>query len=405
MADTPNSDRPSLRASPRVSLRPDPLATLLDRPIEDEGTVRDALVAGLSSGEPTPELFARLHDAVVAQERVANLSFAYERIARDNRIKLLAKPRQADFFLAAARFFGDVFGDVDAAIGYAERALGLAPDDAQVFDQLETLLASAQHGGKLAKLYTDSAARAKDRKDKLRLLRAAIELLEAFAGSPDDILAVYKQVVELDPEDGSAQEALEKLYLGARRLRELAELHERSVARSATISDAVVDELRLRLVGLYRGELRDPTRAAPHVEALLSRDPIGPAALQAAEALVDHRPVAARIAPILSDAYRRLGRLEDEASTLALELKVARQPRLADVHRRLAILRHDVLSDPAGALELLEPLVSRDPGDDELRSRYLQVSATFHREVEAAKVLARAIGATKSGDVRARLSL
>ena len=58
------------------------------------------------------------------------------------------------------------------------------------------------------------------------------------------------------------------------------------------------------------------------------------------------------MAPLLSEAYRRLGRLEDEASTLSLELKLARPPRLAEVHRRLALLRQDVLGDPSGALEL-----------------------------------------------------
>jgi hypothetical protein len=163
MADTSNGDRTSLRPNPRVTQRPESLSALLDRPLEDEGKVLDALVAGLASGEATPELFVRLHDAVVAQERVNNLSFAYERLARDNRIKLLAKPKQGEFFLAAAKFFGDVFGDVDAAIGYAERARELAPDDPQVFDQLETLLATGQQGARLAKLYSDGAERCKDR--------------------------------------------------------------------------------------------------------------------------------------------------------------------------------------------------------------------------------------------------
>jgi tetratricopeptide (TPR) repeat protein len=379
------------------------VAALLDRPLEDEGRILDALLSGLSAGEPMREWFARLHDAALSQGRVKNLAAAYERIAKEGRTRLLQKPKQAELLLAASRFFGDFASDLDAALAYAERAAQLAPDDAQIFDQLETLLASAQEGGRLAKLYADSAGRSKDPKEELRLLRAAVELFEAYPSNPDDVVRAHRRIIELDPEDRSSFETLERLFASSRRFRDLAELLEQGVVRRGT--DATGDDHRFRLIVLYRGELRDPGKAVPHIEALLSRDPIAQEALQAAEALVDNRPSAARVAPLLSDAYRRLGRFEDEASTLALELKLARPPRLAEVHRRLALLRKDVLGDPAGALELLEPLVARDPSDADLRSRYIEVSTTFHREVEAAKLLTRAIASTKDLAVRAAVAL
>jgi tetratricopeptide (TPR) repeat protein len=403
MADTPKSDLPIQRPSLRPLSRVESVAALLEEPLKDESKVLDSLVTALGAGEATADLFKKLHEAATAQERSANLSFAYDRVARDNRLKLLPKPKQAEFLLHAATFFGEVFGDVEAAIGYAERAQKLAPEDPAVFDHLETLYATAQQGKKLAKLYTDGAARQRDVAGKLRLLRAAVELLE-IDGEPEEVVPLYRQIFELDPTDAAAEATLDRLFVSGRRFRELAELLERSVARAAAPPE-VLDDVRLRLIGLYRGELRDPTRAAPHVEALLSREPIGQAALQAAEALVDHRPVAQRIAPLLSEAYRRLGRLEEEAGTLTLELKLARPPRIAEVHRRLATLRQDVLGDPAGALELLEPLVARDPADEELRRRYLAVSATFHREVEAAKLLSRALTSVKDAGVRVRIAL
>jgi tetratricopeptide (TPR) repeat protein len=402
MADTPAGERPSIRPSLRA-LRSESVAALLDRPLEDEGRILDALLSGLSAGEPMREWFGRLHDAALAQGRVEKLGAAYERVAKEGRTRLLSKAKQAELLLAASRFFGDIASDIDAAISYAERAAQLSPDDEQIFDQLETLLASAQEGARLAKLYSDASKRVKEPKDELRLLRAAVELFEAYSGSDEDILRSHRRIVDLDPEDRSSFETLERIFTSSRRFRELAELHEQAVARRG--NDPSADEMRLRLIVLYRGELRDPGKAVSHVEALLSREPIAPSALQAAEALVDHRPSAARVAPLLSDAYRRLGRLEDEASTLSLELKLARPPRLAEVHRRLALLRQDVLGDPSGALELLEPLVARDPSDQDLRRRYIEVSTTFHREVEAAKLLARAVANTKELDVRAAASL
>lgn len=404
MADTPNNDRPGPRASLRPAAKAESLFSLLGQPLEDEGKVLEALVAGLTTGETQREHWKKLHEAAVAQERSANLSFAYERLARDPRIKVLPKPKQAEFLLAAANFFADVFEDADAAIGYAERAYQIAPENELVFDVLETLLASSQEGQKLAKLYSEGAGRAKDPAAKLKLLRAAVELLEAYEGTADDVTALQRQIVDLDPTDAIARNNLERLYSSTRRFKELAALLEQSISKTPLPPENDA-EVRLRLIGLYRGDLRDPNKAVPHVEVLLSREPITPAALQAAEALVDHRPAATRIAPLLSAAYRKLGRFEDEASTLALELKLARPPRLAEVHRRLAILRQDALGDPAGALELLEPLVARDPTDEDLRRRYLEVVATFHREVEAAKLLSRALSAVKDPLTRARLGL
>src|SRR5438552_3485509 len=139
MADTPNDDRPAPRASLRPAAKGESLSVLLSQPLEDEAKVLEALVVGLATGETTRDHFKKLHEAAIAQERAANLSFSYERLARDPRIKVLPKPRQAEFLLAAATFFANVFEDVEAAIGYAERAYQLLPEDEGVLDVLETL--------------------------------------------------------------------------------------------------------------------------------------------------------------------------------------------------------------------------------------------------------------------------
>src|SRR5215467_11799553 len=104
MADSPpNGERPSIRPSLRVA-RSESVGVLLDRPLEDEGRVLDALVSGLNAGEPMRDLFGRLHDAALAQGRVERLAAAYERIGKEGRIRLLPKAKQAELFLAASRF-------------------------------------------------------------------------------------------------------------------------------------------------------------------------------------------------------------------------------------------------------------------------------------------------------------
>jgi golgin subfamily B member 1 len=395
--------RPSLRPSMRPSLRPTAAVKLLDEPLADEERVLDAFVAGLATGETTADMFERLHQAAQRDDRVANLGFAYERLPRDTRVKTLPKARQVELWLYAAGFFADVFGDDTAAVPYAERALQIAPDSPEAFARLERLLAATQDGLKLAKICSAVAGHQKHVADKLRLLRRAVELLAAFGSAAQESIPLLQQILELEPGDRAAREALEQMYLATRRGRDLAKLLEEALGADPPAAEA--DELRFRLVGLYRGELRDPPKAAPHVEALLERDPVSEQAIQAAEALLDHRALVGRLAPRLSEVYARLGRTEDEATTLTLELKIARPPRLTEVHRRLVVLRQEVLQDPAGALELLEPLIARDPTDDDLRRRYLDVSATFHRQIEAARLLTRAMQLVKDPATRARIGL
>lgn len=405
MADNSNDRsgfRPSLRPAPAKA---DLIWSLLSEPLEDEPRVLDALVAGMVTGDTTPQMFERLHDLALRSERIVELGFAYERLSREPRVKMLPKQKQAELFVYAATFFDSVFGDPDGAVSYAERAVQAAPDNLEVFAKLEALLGVTGDAQKLAKACIAAAGHRQDKDEKLRLLRRAVELVDAMPDGKQTTIPLHQQIVALDPGDARSREALAHLYSSTRRFRELAHLLEEALQRKPPLPDAQADELRYQLLALYRGELRDPQKAAPHVEALLARESVSTQALQAAEALLDNKALAPRLAPLLSEVYRRAGRHTDEAMTLAIELKSAKPPRLAEVHRRLAILRQDVLEDPSGALELLEPLISRDPSDDELRRRYLQVSETFHRQIDAARLLARSLNSVKDPTVRGRVGL
>ncbi|HEY0468473.1 MAG TPA: tetratricopeptide repeat protein, partial [Polyangiaceae bacterium] len=82
-----------------------------------------------------------------------------------------------------------------------------------------------------------------------------------------------------------------------------------------------------------------------------------------------------------------------------------RGPRRVEVQRRLGILRQDALHDPAGALELLAPVVAGDPGDDDLRRRFVGLSLSLNQPEQAARLLARALQTSRVLSVRARVGV
>lgn len=187
-------------------------------------------------------------------------------------------------------------------------------------------------------------------------------------------------------------------------LRELARRLEAMIASSPE-ADPATDALRSRLVTLYQDELDDAERAFVHLEPLLTRDAVDDPMLDAAERLLMQRAIAPRLAPLLAEAYARLGRYEEEAGPLTLELSFAKPPRLGQVQRRLALLRQEVLDDADGALELLEQILTAEPTDEDVRGRFIELSSLLRRGPEAAAVLTRLASQVGDAALAARLHL
>ncbi len=132
--------------------------------------------------------------------------------------------------------------------------------------------------------------------------------------------------------------------------RSLATVLEGQLAEPEVLTPSELDELRARLIRIHR-MLGDTTRA--------------------------------------SEIAAERGHREDEAE--AFELTSTPRPKEAE--------------PVESAMEQLEPLVSKDPGDDALRARYLEAAVTEGGQVRAAGALARVAGAASSAEGRERIWL
>lgn len=397
MANTKGSRGPGSRI-----LRIEELDEHLDGPLENPQAVLDTLVNAAAKGQLFPALFEKLHAVAVAQDKIADLAFAYESLAQDRRVKLLGAEAQAAVFLQAAHFFADVFGDPDGAASYAERVIAAQPGHAEAVTLLEKLFGDANDSARLAKLYFDLATHDRDPAHQLRRLRQVIEVAGDMPSLNDLTIDALGRLHKLDPADAWVRDTLEQRFCRAGKHREAVKLLENALGREPAPSDVEGFQIRTRLLDLYAKDVGEPHRAVPHIEALLAQAPEHGEARRAAEALLDNRAVAARVAAALSDAYFKLGLADQAAAMLNLELKTVRGPRRLEVQRRLAFIKQDG-GDPAGALELLGPVVSAEPGEDEARRRFVELSLSLNQPAEAAKLLNRALGTCKDPAVRARV--
>jgi tetratricopeptide (TPR) repeat protein len=386
-----------------LALKLSDIAEALEEKLDDPSMVLELLVNAVAKGELPTDAWDRLHRAAVRHDKVSDLAMAYEQLANDKRIKLLTGEQQVFIYLHAAEFFQAELGDTEGAIAYAERAAAAVPGHAQAFGLLERLYGVANKPARLAELYVDASSRAQDPEIKLQLLRRAAELLRELPQSDDLAIDVAQRILKIAPGDEAAREGLVRRQLARGRHKEVADVFEQALKREPPPPEAEALLLREQLVDLCLGSLKDVTRALGHIEGVLLLAPNHQTALAAAEGLLENRAHAPRAAAALSDAYERSGRTDRAIAMLSFEYKTVRGPRRVEVQRRLGILRQDVLSDPAGALELLGPVVAGNPGDDDLRARFVTLSLALSQPEQAARLLSRALQASKDNGVRARV--
>ena len=107
--------------------------------LEREEEVLEALATALARGQLPPEVWTKLHEAAVRDERVSELAFAYESFAQGRRLKMFPPPIVAELLFKASAFFADVLGDEPRSAELAqERVLAVvSPAHQAAFEQLD----------------------------------------------------------------------------------------------------------------------------------------------------------------------------------------------------------------------------------------------------------------------------
>ncbi|HTN87439.1 MAG TPA: tetratricopeptide repeat protein, partial [Sorangium sp.] len=183
---------------------------------------------------------------------------------------------------------------------------------------------------------------------------------------------------------------------------DVARLLEQALTAEPPPPDA--PEIRARLIDLYSGPLKEIERALPHVEEVLAHDPAHEAAFRAGEALLGRKTALVRAAAALESAHARLGKAQDAARMMTLQIENLRGPRRVEVQKRLVELLFQKLGDLASAFALSEQILAVDPSDEAVRERFLALAPALDRRMDAARVLVRASSGAKDKPLRARIA-
>ncbi|MBN1609732.1 MAG: tetratricopeptide repeat protein [Polyangiaceae bacterium] len=382
-------------------MRIEQLSEVLSQPLGELEPILEVLVTAAAQDQMHPELWEQLQEAAVRDRRTSDLAAAYQRLVGDRRMRSLPVELQVELYLKAARLFGTLLGETDLAVEVVLKSLVVHPGNEASLALLNELLTEAGQPLRHAKVLLDVTRGMQERERQVRILEQVAWIAQTAPEAEPLGLEANERILRIDTGHRGAREALEAHYLAAGKHREAAQLLERCLPKLADADE--VQGLHRRLAEAYIVTLGEPQKAIAHVEALLAANASDTDSVAMAEALLKVKPVAGRAAGALADAHERLGNSTAAAAMFDFELEYARGPRRTEVQRRLAVIRQDVLGDPAGALELFGPVVAADPGNDDVRARFSSLSEQCGKLVEATRLLTRALQLCKDPAVRVRV--
>ena len=337
------------------------------------------------------------------------------------RIEHAADPGQAVALMHELAWLQErELGHRDQAFATLARALGADPSHQPTYDALERLAADAGEWERLATLYKEVAVRPLSIAEHVEVRCRLGALYRDRLAAADRALATFSRVLDLQPDHGLAERAVDELLAAAGRHTERAERLRAALVRHA--EGPLAEAQALRLAQLLERELGAPAAAVDAYAALFRRDPTVSAALGGLERLFAAGAERQKVAAVLLPHYRDSGRAADvariwmaalveapEAQPLdeltalarsAGQLEPLRRALAAAVERatapatraslRLALVElEEERGDRAAAEALLQQLLAEAPEDRAALARLDALWTEARRHAERARLLAR----------------
>jgi tetratricopeptide (TPR) repeat protein len=273
-------------------------------------------------------------------------------------------------------------GDQKAAVAALEHILSLAPQDDRALEALEALHGRLGDPERVVHSIVARATRAAERGEAevahSHRMRAA-SWWDDTMGRPDQARAVYRELLDADPTDAQAAEALESLCERQGWWDELLGLLDERSSAAKTPEDQA--DLLLRMATIASERFDNRRRAVECLEAVLQ---LRPDDREAEDRLIGWFQEAGRWSDLLTILQRRLERFRDDAAK-------------ADLYRLIGTIQETRLFDEGAALEVYEAALVLTPDDGRTMEALVRLYRSAERWQDATRV-GRALVETEQDD-------
>ena len=223
--------------------------------------------------------------------------------------------------------------EFDKAFEVYARALDVDPRVTETLEQLTRLAEVTGDWSRLADLLAAQADKILDPILKVQLLQQLAQIYEGRLGDLDKAVARYLEILNEDPENVAAMDALDRIFEAQQRWPELVE----NLSRRITITgdEVQVIDLYFRVGQIRQLQMEDVAGAIEAYREILNLDPGHQPSLNALELLFAEGDQQAEIAEILEPIYH-----QSERWDALVKLGEAKLSTLEDPIERLAVIQN-----------------------------------------------------------------
>ena len=248
--------------------------------------------------------------------------------------------------LRLGRILVDEVGRIDDALVEYRAVYESEPENVEALEALEKLYRQTEGWKDLLEVYAKKRDLAYDTETRKPILYEIARLHQGQLGDSESAIATYRAVLEDDPADGVALEALDRLFLETSAWDAYADVLRRRIDLDA--SEAELVDLKFRLAQTQHQHLGDAASALTNYREILFINQDHEGARLALEGMLGDEEQRAEAAAILETIYE--AREDWEKLVGALEILAVADP---EPERRVALLRK-IASVAANQLSALD---------------------------------------------------
>lgn len=328
----------------------------------------DAVIAGLERAADASNAHADL--AKIYQARLSATSSAEETVGIRRRLASLA---------------GEKLGSPDEAIAQLAAIVAANPDDTETVEALDRLYRKENRHRDRRDLLKQRITRAEEPAERFMLLGELAQLEETALGDKAAAAKARRDLLEIDPTDRGALEALDRLLVDLGQDAELEEILERRIE----VADATPDKVSLftRLGDLRSKKLGKLDDAVMSYESAITLDGNAAQAAAGLASIESSSPKhAIEVGRLLEPYYERKGMARELSAVLEKRLaQTTDETERRELRLRIADLASSSLGDPAAAYASLEAAFLDRPDDVDLWDRLTDAAEAANRMEDLGK--------------------
>ncbi|EDM75104.1 tetratricopeptide repeat protein [Plesiocystis pacifica SIR-1] len=289
--------------------------------------------------EIDPGNFAAIDALIEVHRRTNNFEALVGAVTRKAEMVDEPEDRKA-LLLYAADVRETMMEDAEGAIELYQQVLALDDADARALDALEKLYLGLENWEALRDVYQRKTELAETPEDRRAALHVLGQVHDRELGDVERAIDTYQAILDIDPMDYVAIQALDRLFGQAERWHEQLQILEQAVEVADRHEEQTA--LRHRIGALWEGQLADPVRAVESYREVLAHDPSHEPTIEALDRIAhgDTQPMMA--AEVLEPFYEQLAEWEKLIDLYEVMVehtedpiaKIERLHKIADTYER-----------------------------------------------------------------------